>query len=265
MRGPRHPGRRISVSGSVLVVTLASGMLFAVSAATTRDHSVHADADVVTLVRAQQQTVESMESENAALRDQVRTALDGVQSGESGAAPPSSSSAPTPTPTPTPPGGVPQDPATPPVDLAGSAVSGPGVTVTLTDAPAGSAAADVDPDLLVVHQQDIEDVINALWSGGAEAMTVQDARITAGTVVRCIGNVILIDGTSYSPPYRIAAIGDPDRLQDALDADPLIQIYKQYVARFGLGWSAKSSDQLDFAAPTQEQPVRDAQVMEDHG
>ena len=64
--------------------------------------------------------------------------------------------------------------------------------------------------------------MNALWAGGAEAMTVQGVRITNRTVIRCIGNVILVDGTSYSPPYVIQAIGDPDTLRATVTANPRI-------------------------------------------
>jgi len=254
----RRSHRDLRTTASVLVVTVASGLLFAVSASATRDHAVHVDAGMVGLVRAQQQTVQAAESDNADLRADLQSALTAAQSGT---APQSGGAA-------VPGAGASLDPPAPTSTAAGladSPVSGPGVTVTLTDAPTGVDTADVDPDWLVVHQQDIEDVMNALWSGGAEAMTVQGARITAGTVVRCIGNVILIDGTSYSPPYRIAAIGDPDRLEDTLEADPRIQIYRQYVARYGLGWSVKSSDGLEFDAASQGPTIRYAQVMEDHG
>ena len=67
-----------------------------------------------------------------------------------------------------------------------TAVSGPAVTVTLDDAPETVTGTGIDPDLLVVHQQDIQAVVNALWSGGAEAMTIQDQRVmsTTGDQVR---------------------------------------------------------------------------------
>ncbi len=108
-------------------------------------------------------------------------------------------------------------------------------------------------------------MMNALWSGGAEAMTVQDVRITSRTVVRCIGNVILIDGTSFSPPYRISAIGDPLALREALDVNPQIINYKAYVALYGLGWKLESSDHLDLPAAAPDAAVKYAQVMEKHG
>src|SRR4029434_10732928 len=88
-----------------------------------------------------------------------------------------------------------------------TAVAGPAVTVTLSDAPASVVADGIDPDLLVVHQQDIQAVVNALWSGGAEAMTIQGQRVVSTTGIKCVGNVVILHGVPYSPPYRISAIG----------------------------------------------------------
>ena len=88
-------------------------------------------------------------------------------------------------------------------------VSGPAVTVTLDDAPETVAADGVDPDLLVVHQQDIQAVVNALWSGGAEAMTIQGQRVISTTGVKCVGNTVVLHGIPYAPPYVVSAMGDP--------------------------------------------------------
>lgn len=121
------------------------------------------------------------------------------------------------------------------------AVSGPGMRVELFDAPAevvtdGRVAAND----LVVHQQDVDAVMNALWRGGAEAMAIQGLRISSSTPVRCIGNVILVGGSSFAPPYRIDAIGDPQALAQALEEDPQIQIYRQYVDAYGIGWKTET-------------------------
>jgi uncharacterized protein YlxW (UPF0749 family) len=127
-------------------------------------------------------------------------------------------------------------------------VSGPGVTVTLDDAPSSVAANGIEPDLLVVHQQDIQAVVNALWNGGAEAMTIQDQRVMSTTAVKCVGNTVVLHGIPYSPPYEISAIGDPARLEDALAASEPIQIYQQYVEAYGLVFREKSESTLDFPA-----------------
>src|SRR3712207_176724 len=130
-----------------------------------------------------------------------------------------------------------------------SAVRGPGVTVRLTDAPAnGPRRDDVRPDDLVVHQQDLQAVINALWAGGAEAMALQDQRVTSTTAFRCVGNVLSLGGRVYSPPYEVRAIGDPAALRSALTASPDIQGYLDWVDAVGLGWSTTTETALDLPA-----------------
>ena len=128
-------------------------------------------------------------------------------------------------------------------------VVGPGLTVQLTDAPADSLRqAGVRPDDLLVHQQDLQVVINALWAGGAEAMSLQGQRVISTTAFRCVGNVLSLHGRLYSPPYVIRAIGDPKKLRASLYASPQIQVYLQYVDAVGLGWSVNSSSALTLPA-----------------
>lgn len=133
-------------------------------------------------------------------------------------------------------------------DVAGlDEVSGPGVTVTLTDASRdsdGNYPAGARPDDLVVHQQDVQSVLNALWAGGATAVGMQDQRIVATSAPRCIGNTLLLHGRTYSPPYVMTALGDPARLTAALDAEPGVRLFKQYAVRYGLGYSQTASDSL---------------------
>ncbi len=118
------------------------------------------------------------------------------------------------------------------------AVEGPTYVVSLDDAPSGVARDGLRPDELVVHQQDVQAVVNALWAGGAEAMTLMDQRVVSTTAVRCVGNTLLLHDRLYSPPYEIVALGDPDALQAALDRSPEVALYREYVSRVGLGWKA---------------------------
>ncbi|MDB1086277.1 DUF881 domain-containing protein [Streptomyces sp. ACA25] len=120
-------------------------------------------------------------------------------------------------------------------------LTGPGLTVTLTDAPpdAGFVLPGVpepSPNDLVIHQQDLQAVVNALWEGGAEGVQVMDQRLISTSAVRCVGNTLILQGQLYSPPYVVTAVGDRSRLQSALNASPAIQNYQQYVAAYGLGW-----------------------------
>lgn len=136
-------------------------------------------------------------------------------------------------------------------------VHGPGVRVTLTDAPRdanGNYPAGVDPDDLVVHQQDVQSVVNALWAGGGEAMTIMDQRVLTTTAVRCIGNTLLLQGRTYSPPFVITAIGDPDGMLAAIEAEPGVALFLQYVQRYGLGFTVQRVD--DVTLPGYQGVVR---------
>lgn len=140
-------------------------------------------------------------------------------------------------------------------------VSGPGLRVALDDAPASSQSiSGARPDDLVVHQQDVQHVINALWAGGAEAMTLQGERVTATSAFRCSGNILLLHGKVFSPPYVIEAVGDPDQLRASLDSDPGVAIYQQYVDWVALGWSVKDAGTLELPAYTGSSEMKYATV-----
>ena len=148
------------------------------------------------------------------------------------------------------------------------AVEGPGITVTLKDSSmwqsvADTAGSSVDWDKYVVHQQDVEAVVNALWAGGAESMEVMGQRLLPTSAVICSGNVLLLQGKKYSPPFTISAIGPPELMKHALDNSQAVQIYKQYVDTFGLGYEVKDEERLEFAStPLLLQPLQYARVDE---
>ena len=117
------------------------------------------------------------------------------------------------------------------------------MTVTLTDAPRdsdGNYPDGANPDDLVVHQQDVQSVVNALWAGGAEAMTIMDQRVIATSAVRCIGNTLLLMGRAYSPPFVVTAIGPAGPMIAAMEAEPGVSLFRQYVDRFNLGFEHRA-------------------------
>jgi uncharacterized protein YlxW (UPF0749 family) len=120
--------------------------------------------------------------------------------------------------------------------------TGAAYTVSLDDAPKGAPVAAGYPaptaDDLVVHQQDVQAVVNALWAGGATAMTIMGKRLISTSAVRCVGNTLLLEGRVYSPPFVVTAIGDPKALAASVTAAPAVKIYQQYVAVYGLRFAA---------------------------
>ncbi|EKX68151.1 DUF881 domain-containing protein [Streptomyces ipomoeae] len=120
-------------------------------------------------------------------------------------------------------------------------LQGDAITVTLNDAPPDATAKlpgypEPQPDYLVIHQQDLQAVVNALWLGGAKGIKVMDQRLISTSAVRCVGNTLILQGRVYSPPYKIQAVGDPEKLQKALADSEAIQNYMVYVKVYGLGW-----------------------------
>lgn len=129
------------------------------------------------------------------------------------------------------------------------AVSGPGLEVVLDDAPPG-ADSGVDPNQLVVHQSDLQSVVNALWAGGAEAMAISGERIVATSAVRCVGPTLLLNGQVFSPPYRVSAIGPARAMQSRLAQSPGVQLFEEAASYYGLGYTVETKTQVDLPAYT---------------
>ena len=116
-------------------------------------------------------------------------------------------------------------------------VHGPGLRVTLSDAPRSAdrlLPEGASPDDLVVHQQDVQGVVNALWSAGADAVQIMDQRAIVTSAVRCVGSTLILQGRVYFPPYTITAIGDADLMRRALDTSKAVRLYRYYADRFRL-------------------------------
>lgn len=131
-----------------------------------------------------------------------------------------------------------------------TAVTGDAVEVTLNDSklkshelPSGFTIDDI-----IVRQQDVQAVVNALWASGAEAMMLMDQRVISTSAVRCVGNTLILKGRVYSPPYVITAIGDTDAMLAGLAKDKQVRIYRQYVSAVGLGYDVRPRDEVSLPA-----------------
>jgi uncharacterized protein YlxW (UPF0749 family) len=63
--------------------------------------------------------------------------------------------------------------------------------------------------------------------------------VISTSAVRCVGNVLILQDRVYSPPYKITAIGDPAKMERALEDSETLQIYRQYVDAVGLGYKVE--------------------------
>ena len=143
-------------------------------------------------------------------------------------------------------------------------LQGPGVTVTLDDSPRRSGefgdANAPDNDDLVVHQGDVQAVVNALWAGGAEAMSIMDVRVISTSAVRCVGNTLLLHGQVFSPPFKITAIGEPTAMHRALESAEGVQQFRDAVVDFGLGYTETVERNVTVRAYDGSSDLRSARV-----
>lgn len=224
----------------VPVMALAAGLLFGTSAALAGDvPSNDQPASLAGLITERNEQVATLSEQAAALQTQVDELSSQGQL----------------------PANADADALAPVVGTA--AVQGPGVEVVLDDAgytletlPEGYTVDDV-----VVHQQDVQGVINALWAGGAEAMMVQDQRIISSSAVRCVGNTLYLQGRVYSPPYTITAIGDPGRLMRQLADDPTVSNYRAWADILGLGYQVTDVGMVQLPAFTGTVRAQHAAVL----
>lgn len=94
-------------------------------------------------------------------------------------------------------------------------LEGPGVIVKLNDSPNRPAGTD-DPYYFIIHDVDIQALVNELWSAGAEAVSVNDQRLVSNSSIRCAGPTILVNATRITPPYEIKAIGPSKIIESSL-------------------------------------------------
>jgi uncharacterized protein YlxW (UPF0749 family) len=238
--------RRRGWSLLVPVVLLLAGMLFTTTATTANGTELRNDRrpELTNLIAERKRDVANAETQAGNLRRQIE-AQTGAEAGSDAR--------------------VAEQRARGRAELGSAglvAVHGPGVTVRLNDAPRrpdGSRPAG-SPDDLVVHQQDVQAVVNALWSGGGEAMSIMGVRVISTSAVRCVGNTLLLDGRVYSPPFVVTAIGDPELLQHALDASDGVRAFRDAATDFGLGYEVKVEGDVTVPAYEGSVALRSARV-----
>lgn len=105
-------------------------------------------------------------------------------------------------------------------------VKGKGVVITLDDNKAviNMSSLTVDPNVLLVHDGDIIQVVSILKNAGAEAISINDQRIVNTTAITCDGYVVRINGEKVGAPYEIKAIGSPEYLKGSLEVSGYIDM-----------------------------------------
>jgi len=232
---------------AVPFVLALGGLLMATSAVTARGTDLRSErrTDLADLVRAQVSRADAAQASVQQLRDDVDrlTAAEGVANAPVAAARSDGNA------------------LAPGVGL--TPMNGPGVVVTLDDAqrdPGTPLPAGVTADDLVVHQQDLQAVVNAMWAGGAEGVEVMDQRLVSTSAVRCVGNTLILHGRVYSPPFTVSGVGSVGRLTAALRSSPELVTYREWVDTVGLGYQVSSRTRLALPGYTGDLALSYAQV-----
>lgn len=125
------------------------------------------------------------------------------------------------------------------------AVSGPGLVVSLTDA--GGGLLDEPDEESRVRDRDLQVVVNALWDAGAEAVSIDDQRLTAKTAIRNAGQAVLVNLVPLpGPTYVVRAVGDPEAMQTAIARSVLPSYLQLLGSSFGIRSSTVAQSSLDL-------------------
>lgn len=123
---------------------------------------------------------------------------------------------------------------------------GKGIVVTLDDSNVPRQPGE-DPNLFLVHDEDLLKVTNELFAAGAEAVSINGQRIVATSDIRCAGPTILVNSVKLAPPFTIHAIGDPHVLESSLKMRGGVIESLQF---FGIQVSIKKQDDVKMPAYT---------------
>lgn len=123
-------------------------------------------------------------------------------------------------------------------------VSGPGIRITVDDAPGsvGGAAGGV------ILDTDLQSLVNALWIAGAEAIAIDGHRLTSLSAIRFAGRAITVDYRSLTPPYVVDAIGNPDTLPARLLESPGGQAWMGLKANYDIRFDTSTFTSLVLPA-----------------
>jgi uncharacterized protein YlxW (UPF0749 family) len=117
------------------------------------------------------------------------------------------------------------------------AVTGPGMKAVVDDAK----NADKEGRLLDV---DLQQLVNGLWTSGAEAISVNGHRLTSLTAIRGAGSAITVDYSSLTPPYTVLAIGDTATMPARFAQSPGGQWVQYLVSNFDVRMTITTEDSL---------------------
>jgi len=132
-------------------------------------------------------------------------------------------------------------------------VTGPGLTLTVTEPSISPNLSDVSKQRVAGSQQiilyrDLQLVINSLWNSGAEAISVGGVRVGPNVTIRQAGGAILVDNNPIASPYTVLAVGPPHTMRDVFDNSLGLQRLRLLEVSYGVGVTVSLNDKLSLPA-----------------
>jgi uncharacterized protein YlxW (UPF0749 family) len=130
-------------------------------------------------------------------------------------------------------------------------VEGQGIIITLKDVSNESYYNSQDPDLLskIIHNYDLNYIINDLKNAGAEAISINGQRVTDRTDFYCDGALIRVNGVKIATPFYISAIGKKEVLNSYMLAD---ENYLKFMISRTISVNVNESDDVKIQAYTND-------------
>lgn len=222
--GARGPARRWALTATVAL----AGVLFAIGAVQTTQRAPLAATErdeLITRIQTAEAALDSQRAEIAALDADIARQRAAAASGDSQA-----------------------EARLAEIDRLGTsvgtvAVSGPGVVITVDDAP----GSDRDARDRVLDR-DLQILVNGLWQSGAEAISINGHRLSTLTAIRGAGEAITVDYRSLNRPYRVEAIGDPRTLPASFALTSAGAWWNDLARNRGMTYALDGADSLTLGA-----------------
>ncbi|HEX21155.1 MAG TPA: DUF881 domain-containing protein [Actinobacteria bacterium] len=141
-----------------------------------------------------------------------------------------------------------------------TSLKGDGIEVVISDATV--VPSNRDPNNYLVHDYDLQIIVNALWRGGARGISLNGQRFVSTTAIRCAGTTVMVNSEPLGGPYKIEAIGSQSKLIKILKKDPdAKQVLQSYAKTYGLNVDVRQVDELKLPAYKGSLKFNDIEVV----
>ncbi|KAB2954167.1 DUF881 domain-containing protein [Heliorestis acidaminivorans] len=145
-------------------------------------------------------------------------------------------------------------------------LEGPGIVITLDDSPLAQDFEFSSLDNIndyYIHDWYLRELVNALWTGGAEAISINHQRLISSSEIFCGGTTIFVNRDYITPPFVIKAVGDPKNLTSSVNMVSISLMLRDYRQRYGITYDVLPSEKLEIPAYRGDVRFRYARTVTD--